>query len=55
MPQLILKPWFLTLMFTWLVFLTIIPSKVMKYNFNNEPESSNTQKLKTNAWGWVWH
>nr|YP_010503061.1 ATP synthase F0 subunit 8 [Hyphessobrycon amapaensis]UXD78944.1 ATP synthase F0 subunit 8 [Hyphessobrycon amapaensis] len=55
MPQLMLKPWFLTLAFTWLVFLIVIPPKTMKYNFNNEPESSNTQKLKTNAWSWVWH
>nr|YP_010503087.1 ATP synthase F0 subunit 8 [Hemigrammus armstrongi]UXD78970.1 ATP synthase F0 subunit 8 [Hemigrammus armstrongi] len=55
MPQLILKPWFITLVFSWLIFLTIIPAKVMKYNFNNEPETPSTLKLKTNAWGWEWH
>nr|QOW38135.1 ATP synthase F0 subunit 8 [Hyphessobrycon herbertaxelrodi] len=55
MPQLMLKPWFTTFMFSWVVFLAIIPSKVMKYSFNNDPETSNVLKLKTNAWGWNWH
>nr|YP_009115637.1 ATP synthase F0 subunit 8 [Grundulus bogotensis]AJB98420.1 ATP synthase F0 subunit 8 [Grundulus bogotensis] len=55
MPQLILSPWFLILVTSWLIFLVIIPSKVMNHNFNNEPETASTRKPKTNAWDWVWH
>nr|YP_009178012.1 ATP synthase F0 subunit 8 [Paracheirodon innesi]AJW75303.1 ATP synthase F0 subunit 8 [Paracheirodon innesi]ALN96902.1 ATP synthase F0 subunit 8 [Paracheirodon innesi]BAK42229.1 ATPase subunit 8 [Paracheirodon innesi] len=55
MPQLILNPWFFILVVSWLIFLTIIPSKIMKHYFNNEPETSTTRKPKTHAWDWTWH
>nr|UDN39065.1 ATP synthase subunit 8 [Hyphessobrycon elachys] len=49
MPQLVLKPWFMIFTFSWLIFL-IIPAKVMKFNFNNEPETASTSKPETSAW-----
>nr|YP_010133526.1 ATP synthase F0 subunit 8 [Moenkhausia sanctaefilomenae]QWM92537.1 ATP synthase subunit 8 [Moenkhausia sanctaefilomenae] len=55
MPQLILKPWFFILLASWLVFLTIIPSKIMKHYFNNEPKTAYTSKPNTKTWDWTWH
>nr|UDN39078.1 ATP synthase subunit 8 [Hyphessobrycon flammeus] len=55
MPQLMTDPWFFILVVSWLIFLFIIPSKVMKHYFNNEPETANTNKPETEAWVWTWH
>nr|UDN39091.1 ATP synthase subunit 8 [Hyphessobrycon roseus] len=55
MPQLILNPWFFILVTSWLIFLTIIPSKVMNFYFNNEPETASALKPKTHTWDWTWH
>nr|WNH22808.1 ATP synthase F0 subunit 8 [Uroconger syringinus] len=54
MPQLNPTPWFAILIFSWLVFLIIIPTKIMNHKFNNEP---NTQTTKTplEPWNWPWH
>nr|AEL32707.1 ATPase8 [Prochilodus lineatus]AEL32715.1 ATPase8 [Prochilodus lineatus] len=55
MPQLNPAPWFAILVFSWLVFLTIIPSKVLKHPFTNEPTALSTEKPKTEPWNWPWH
>uniref|UniRef100_I2CM72 ATP synthase complex subunit 8 n=2 Tax=Triportheus TaxID=42553 RepID=I2CM72_9TELE len=55
MPQLNPAPWFAILIFSWLVFLTIIPSKVLKHTFNNEPKALSTAKPKTEPWNWPWY
>nr|QAT19487.1 ATPase subunit 8 [Hoplias malabaricus] len=55
MPQLNPAPWFAILVFSWLVLLTIIPSKVLKHTFNNEPTSVSAEKPKTEPWNWPWH
>nr|WNH22379.1 ATP synthase F0 subunit 8 [Enchelyopus cimbrius] len=55
MPQLNPAPWFMILMFTWVIFLTIIPSKVMEHTFPNEPSPQSTAAPKTTPWNWPWH
>nr|YP_514582.1 ATP synthase F0 subunit 8 [Kneria sp. SL-2004]BAE79972.1 ATPase subunits 8 [Kneria sp. SL-2004] len=55
MPQLNPAPWFTILLFSWLVFLTVIPPKVMKFTFNNEPAPTSTKKSPTEPWNWPWH
>nr|YP_004734377.1 ATP synthase F0 subunit 8 [Distichodus sexfasciatus]BAK40902.1 ATPase subunit 8 [Distichodus sexfasciatus] len=55
MPQLNPTPWFAILIFSWLIFLTIIPPKVMKHIFNNEPTTLSTKKLTPEPWNWPWH
>nr|YP_010379948.1 ATP synthase F0 subunit 8 [Scomberoides lysan]UDF87770.1 ATP synthase F0 subunit 8 [Scomberoides lysan] len=55
MPQLNPAPWFAILAFSWLIFLTIIPQKVLSHNFNNEPAPQSAQKPATQAWDWPWH
>nr|YP_009110253.1 ATP synthase F0 subunit 8 [Megaleporinus piavussu]YP_009380064.1 ATP synthase F0 subunit 8 [Megaleporinus obtusidens]AIW82267.1 ATP synthase subunit 8 [Megaleporinus piavussu]ARS00852.1 ATP synthase F0 subunit 8 [Megaleporinus obtusidens] len=55
MPQLNPTPWFMILVFSWLVFLTIIPSKVLKHASTNEPASLSVEKPKTEPWNWPWH
>nr|AAX77306.1 ATPase 8 [Cottus paulus] len=55
MPQLNPAPWFAILVFSWLVFLTIIPPKVVTHTFPNEPTPQSTKNHKTEPWTWPWH
>nr|NP_395457.1 ATP synthase F0 subunit 8 [Heterodontus francisci]CAC84216.1 ATPase subunit 8 [Heterodontus francisci] len=54
MPQLNPHPWFSILLFSWIIFLMILPNKVMKHSFNNNPLPKNTEKLKPQPWNWPW-
>nr|AAP75223.1 ATP synthase 8 [Chromis chrysura]AAP75225.1 ATP synthase 8 [Chromis chrysura]QUJ18247.1 ATP synthase protein 8 [Chromis chrysura] len=55
MPQLYPAPWFTILMFSWLVFLTILPPKILAHIFPNEPTPQSTEKPQTDPWYWPWH
>nr|AIC78702.1 ATPase8 [Profundulus hildebrandi]AIC78703.1 ATPase8 [Profundulus hildebrandi]AIC78704.1 ATPase8 [Profundulus hildebrandi] len=55
MPQLNPAPWFLILVFSWFIFLTVIPSKVLAHNFPNDPALHTKQKPQTESWNWPWH
>nr|YP_001650805.1 ATP synthase F0 subunit 8 [Aeoliscus strigatus]BAF74929.1 ATPase subunit 8 [Aeoliscus strigatus]BBU25713.1 ATPase subunit 8 [Aeoliscus strigatus] len=55
MPQLNPSPWFAILVFTWLVFLIVIPPKILAHKFPNEPASQATTTIKTEPWNWPWH
>nr|YP_009262839.1 ATP synthase F0 subunit 8 [Channa micropeltes]ANI87518.1 ATP synthase F0 subunit 8 [Channa micropeltes] len=55
MPQLNPAPWFAILVFSWLIFLTVIPQKVLAYTFPNEPTPQSTETHKTEPWNWPWH
>nr|UFP05624.1 ATP synthase F0 subunit 8 [Paedocypris progenetica] len=54
MPQLNPAPWFAILLFSWLIFLTIIPTKVIKHITVNEPAPVSTKKQETQPWDWPW-
>nr|YP_003734654.1 ATP synthase F0 subunit 8 [Pellona flavipinnis]BAJ09830.1 ATPase subunits 8 [Pellona flavipinnis] len=54
MPQLNPAPWFLILIFSWFVFLTILPPKILAHKFSNEPTTS-TEKSKPEPWNWPWY
>nr|YP_002519655.1 ATP synthase F0 subunit 8 [Scarus schlegeli]ASO95920.1 ATP synthase F0 subunit 8 [Scarus psittacus]ACL27233.1 ATP synthase F0 subunit 8 [Scarus schlegeli]ASO95922.1 ATP synthase F0 subunit 8 [Scarus psittacus]ASO95924.1 ATP synthase F0 subunit 8 [Scarus psittacus]ASO95926.1 ATP synthase F0 subunit 8 [Scarus psittacus] len=55
MPQLNPGPWFSIMMFTWLIFLTILPKKVMSHKFSNDPASEDKDMPMTPPWFWRWH
>nr|NP_443467.1 ATP synthase F0 subunit 8 [Ateleopus japonicus]BAB69992.1 ATPase subunit 8 [Ateleopus japonicus]BBG74348.1 ATPase subunits 8 [Ateleopus purpureus] len=55
MPQLNPAPWFSILIFSWLVFLLIIPSKVIKHTFPHDPASHDTKPPTPNPWNLPWH
>nr|ADX31727.1 ATPase subunit 8 [Craterocephalus amniculus] len=55
MPQLNPSPWFALLVFTWLIFLIIIPPKVLAHVSPNEPTTHSAEKPKTQPWNWPWH
>nr|ABA11752.1 ATPase subunit 8 [Novaculichthys taeniourus] len=55
MPQLNPAPWFSILVFSWLVFLTIIPQKVLSHTFPNEATSRSVETPKTESWNWPWN
>uniref|UniRef100_UPI00315CD560 ATP synthase F0 subunit 8 n=1 Tax=Millerichthys robustus TaxID=2588674 RepID=UPI00315CD560 len=54
MPQLNPAPWFIIMLFSWLVFLTFIPPKVLAHAFSYEPSAQSTKKPMTKAWTWTW-
>nr|YP_008593734.1 ATP synthase F0 subunit 8 [Aphanopus carbo]BAN83754.1 ATPase subunit 8 [Aphanopus carbo] len=55
MPQLNRAPWFAILAFSWLVFLVIIPPKVVAHVFPNTPTPQSTKKPEVKPWNWPWH
>nr|BAK42022.1 ATPase subunit 8 [Carnegiella strigata] len=55
MPQLNPAPWLTILIFSWLIFITIIPSKILKHTFSNNPSSTKTEKPTITSWNWPWH
>nr|YP_009232313.1 ATPase subunit 8 [Lagocephalus inermis]ADN96610.1 ATP synthase F0 subunit 8 [Lagocephalus inermis]AMA21300.1 ATPase subunit 8 [Lagocephalus inermis] len=54
MPQLNPAPWFAIMMFSWLVFLIVLPPKIMAHLFPNEATSQSAQTPKTKTWTWPW-
>nr|WNH20286.1 ATP synthase F0 subunit 8 [Brachysomophis crocodilinus] len=55
MPQLNPAPWFMILMFSWAIFLTILPTKIMGHISNNEPNPQTAKKPQLNPWTWPWY
>nr|ABO38950.1 ATPase subunit 8 [Sciades proops]ABO38952.1 ATPase subunit 8 [Sciades proops]ABO38954.1 ATPase subunit 8 [Sciades proops] len=55
MPQLNPAPWFAILVFSWLIFLTVIPPKILSRTFTNDITTLNTENLKSDTWNWPWH
>nr|ALU86430.1 ATP synthase F0 subunit 8 [Rastrelliger kanagurta] len=55
MPQLNPSPWLAILIFSWSVFLIVIPPKIMAHSFPNEPTLQSTEKHKAEPWNWPWH
>nr|BBD13969.1 ATPase subunit 8 [Stethojulis strigiventer] len=55
MPQLNPSPWLGILLFSWLIFLTIIPPKVMSHTFPNEPATRSTRTPIMHSWAWPWY
>nr|YP_010957138.1 ATP synthase F0 subunit 8 [Citharichthys stigmaeus]WMY90426.1 ATP synthase F0 subunit 8 [Citharichthys stigmaeus] len=54
MPQLNPAPWFAVLAFSWLVLLTIVPTKVMAHIYPNEPTPQDVEKTASQIWTWPW-
>nr|YP_009348596.1 ATPase subunit 8 [Saurogobio immaculatus]BAW87993.1 ATPase subunit 8 [Saurogobio immaculatus] len=54
MPQLDPNPWFTILVFSWIIFLTIIPTKILNHTPPNEPTPMSEEKHKTESWNWPW-
>nr|YP_913267.1 ATP synthase F0 subunit 8 [Cyprinella lutrensis]ABC72178.1 ATPase subunit 8 [Cyprinella lutrensis]WIW76401.1 ATP synthase F0 subunit 8 [Cyprinella lutrensis]BAF41328.1 ATPase subunit 8 [Cyprinella lutrensis] len=53
MPQLNPSPWFEILVFSWLIIITFIPTKVLDFLTPNKPAPSE-MKHKSNPWNWPW-
>nr|AAT91109.1 ATP synthase subunit 8 [Notarius biffi] len=55
MPQLNPTPWLAILVFSWLIFLTVIPPKILSHTFTNDVTTLNTKTPKSNSWNWLWY
>nr|AMF83616.1 ATP synthase F0 subunit 8 [Selaroides leptolepis] len=54
MPQRNRAPSFAFLTYSWVIFLTVLPSKVMPHTYPYEPTRQSTYNPKTEAWTWPW-
>nr|YP_007316809.1 ATP synthase F0 subunit 8 [Pelodytes cf. punctatus II-2011]AEC33166.1 ATP synthase F0 subunit 8 [Pelodytes cf. punctatus II-2011]AGN71397.1 ATP synthase F0 subunit 8 [Pelodytes ibericus] len=54
MPQLNPAPWFVILLFSWMVFLIIMAPKIYNHKFPNEPSLTTSKKPETSHWIWPW-
>ncbi|YP_009142206.1 ATP synthase F0 subunit 8 (mitochondrion) [Sinocyclocheilus anshuiensis] len=54
MPQLNPNPWFAILVYSWLLLLAIIPTKVLNHTSPNKPTPVSAEKHKTGPWHWPW-
>nr|BBM34996.1 ATPase subunit 8 [Paraliparis dipterus] len=54
MPQLNPTPWFVTLIFSWSIFLIILPPKMIAHTFPNEPTLQSAKNPQMNPWTWPW-
>nr|YP_001491257.1 ATP synthase F0 subunit 8 [Spicara maena]BAF51768.1 ATPase subunit 8 [Spicara maena]BAQ20881.1 ATPase subunit 8 [Spicara maena] len=54
MPQLNPAPWLTILVFSWVIFLTILPLKIVAHTFPNEPTLKSADTPKTESWTWPW-
>nr|AAP75467.1 ATP synthase 8 [Pomachromis fuscidorsalis]QUJ18415.1 ATP synthase protein 8 [Pomachromis fuscidorsalis] len=54
MPQLNPTPWFAIMVFSWVVFLAIIPPKILAHTYPNEPAHQSSEKMMMEPWAWPW-
>nr|YP_010271018.1 ATP synthase F0 subunit 8 [Rhodeus cyanorostris]UJY97969.1 ATP synthase F0 subunit 8 [Rhodeus cyanorostris]UWR82543.1 ATP synthase F0 subunit 8 [Rhodeus cyanorostris] len=54
MPQLNPNPWFMVLVFSWAIFLSIIPNKISNHLTPNDLVPANAEKHETKPWDWPW-
>nr|YP_010397958.1 ATP synthase F0 subunit 8 [Rasbora rutteni]UQJ79196.1 ATP synthase F0 subunit 8 [Rasbora rutteni] len=54
MPQLNPLPWFTILAFSWVILLTMTPTKVLNYTQPNEFILVDTKKYQNLNWIWQW-
>nr|WNH21898.1 ATP synthase F0 subunit 8 [Synodus intermedius] len=54
MPQLNPAPWFSILVFSWLVFLVLIPPKVISHPFPHQPLTRTADAVQAHPWTWPW-
>nr|YP_009685625.1 ATP synthase F0 subunit 8 [Epiplatys togolensis]QDU24727.1 ATP synthase F0 subunit 8 [Epiplatys togolensis] len=54
MPQLNPEPWFMILMFSWVIFLAFLPPKVLAHCVLNEPTNQSAEKAEKTNWNWPW-
>nr|YP_004733012.1 ATP synthase F0 subunit 8 [Arripis trutta]BAK52359.1 ATPase subunit 8 [Arripis trutta] len=54
MPQLNPTPWFPIMAFSWLVFLIVLPPKIIAHATPNVPTPLSARKEKGNTWNWPW-
>nr|YP_009159365.1 ATP synthase F0 subunit 8 [Holacanthus ciliaris]AGR91636.1 ATP synthetase subunit 8 [Holacanthus ciliaris]AKQ08976.1 ATP synthase F0 subunit 8 [Holacanthus ciliaris]QUJ18188.1 ATP synthase protein 8 [Holacanthus ciliaris] len=54
MPQLNPNPWFAILIFTWMVFLYFLPTKVMGHTYPSEQTAQIPHFAQPENWPWPW-
>nr|QHI42837.1 ATP synthase F0 subunit 8 [Entelurus aequoreus] len=54
MPQLDPSPWLITMVFSWVIFIFIIPGKVLNHKPLNNPALLDFMALQNKLWFWPW-
>nr|YP_009685963.1 ATP synthase F0 subunit 8 [Nothobranchius foerschi]QDW10505.1 ATP synthase F0 subunit 8 [Nothobranchius foerschi] len=55
MPQLNPTPWFTIMLFAWLLFLIVIPPKILAHITPNDISPQKTTHSKKEPWTWPWY
>nr|YP_010948211.1 ATP synthase F0 subunit 8 [Zenopsis conchifer]WMI35278.1 ATP synthase F0 subunit 8 [Zenopsis conchifer] len=55
MPQLNPTPWLMILLFSWMVFLTFVPPKILAHTLPNESVSQDSKTDLAHSWNWPWY
>nr|YP_009685534.1 ATP synthase F0 subunit 8 [Nothobranchius nubaensis]QDX07396.1 ATP synthase F0 subunit 8 [Nothobranchius nubaensis] len=55
MPQLNPAPWLTIMLSAWLIFLTVIPPKVLAHTSPNNVLTQEVNYPKTDFWTWTWY
>nr|ALR69020.1 ATP synthase F0 subunit 8 [Taeniacara candidi] len=55
MPQLDPAPWFAILVLSWVIFLLVLPPKILIHQLFNPIASQDLNLLTTGYWNWPWH
>nr|YP_010957073.1 ATP synthase F0 subunit 8 [Anthias woodsi]WMY90335.1 ATP synthase F0 subunit 8 [Anthias woodsi]WNH19896.1 ATP synthase F0 subunit 8 [Anthias woodsi] len=55
MPQLNPNPWLIIFLFSWMIFLALLPLKITAHTYPNELSRQTPQVFKTQPWTWPWH
>nr|ATL15893.1 ATP synthase F0 subunit 8 [Rhacophorus catamitus] len=53
MPQLAPEPWFFIFSFSWLIFIHLMPTKILSHPTLSDP-NLKTPKALYNFWTWPW-
>nr|ASN74034.1 ATP synthase F0 subunit 8 [Salamandra corsica] len=54
MPQLNPGPWFAIFLSSWIIYLTILTSKMYNFKYQNNPMLQNMKKENPQPWNWPW-
>nr|YP_009235313.1 ATPase subunit 8 [Acrossocheilus paradoxus]AMD11921.1 ATPase subunit 8 [Acrossocheilus paradoxus] len=54
MPQVKPGPWFIILVLSWLIFSTIMPTKILSHTTPNEPTRVSAEMHKSDKCEWAW-
>nr|YP_009510315.1 ATP synthase F0 subunit 8 [Neocyema erythrosoma]BBA85496.1 ATPase subunits 8 [Neocyema erythrosoma] len=54
MPQLNPSPWLKVATLSWIAYAVVLPPKILKLVFDNDPNQTNSCPTQQTPWNWPW-